>query len=62
MYYNIYYLVWLRLKPVKLSKEVYEYCIDVVLRLDVTEVPTKEEICNMVINPQTIEQADTDDE
>jgi len=46
-------------KPVELSEEVYKDWIDVVsLHFGVA---TEEDICNAVMNPQTIEQADTED-
>jgi hypothetical protein len=44
----------LQSKPIELSEEIYEDWIDVDSHLDVVEVPTEEEICNVVMNPQTI--------
>jgi hypothetical protein len=41
-------------KSVELSEEVYEDWIDVDSQLDVTMVLTEEEICNVVMNSQTI--------
>lgn len=49
-------------KPVDLSDEVYGDWVDVDSHLDVAEIQTEEEICNSVMNPQTIERANTDDE
>jgi len=47
---------------VDLSDEVYGDWVDVDSHLDVAEIQTEEEICNAVLNPQTIERANTDDE
>jgi len=49
-------------KPVDLSDEVYGDLVDVDSHLDVAEIQTEEEIFNVVVNPQTIEWANTDDE
>lgn len=50
-------------KPVDLLDEVNGDWIDVnFAHLDVAEIQTEEVICNVVMNPQTIEQANTDDE
>jgi hypothetical protein len=47
-YYNVLYLMLLR------WKEVYKDRIDVYSHLDVAEVLIEKEICNAVMNPQTI--------
>lgn len=40
---------------------MYGDCIDVDSHLEIAEIPTEEEICNVILNPQTLEQADIDD-
>lgn len=49
-------------KPVYLSDEVYGNWINMDSHLDAAEIQTEEEICNVVMNSQTIKQANTDDE
>jgi hypothetical protein len=50
---NVLYLISFQSKPVEFRKSD-EDCIDVDSHLNVAEVPTEEEICNAIMNPQTI--------
>lgn len=51
-----------RSKSVEFSEEVFTIWIDVYSHLDVAEVLTEVEICITVMNSQTIEQVDTNNE
>lgn len=44
-----------------LSGEMYGNWTDVDSRLEIAEAPTEYEICNAIVNPQTLELADIDD-